>query len=263
MHPRRVAPSCLALSLSLALVGCSGTGTGSGAPSGPKNAAGSQSAASPSTAGASRTTSPSAAAAVSAGRQLTGTELAKLLLTGSDLPGFAPTTGGALNSGADLTTGAAKYPLASLSCNSLANDFDDTGFGESAMATDMLANSTNGDIFDEAVYQFATPAAASAFYTRLKTVWLSCGRFTANDGSGNTGILTATATSAPSGLGRQDFGFTLKGTTMGAAFAEGNTIVLDGVDVYALSPGKQGSTVPTDLDPATLTQKLIDRVATG
>lgn len=253
MNTRKIAISCLALSVPLAVVGCSSSGS--------KNAAGSASSAA---AGASSASSPSAAASTSSASaaQLTGTKLASLLLTTSDVPsGFAPSSGAAVNSGASLATATAKYLPASLSCNELVNDFGQTGFGESAMAFNVLANSTNGEIFEEAVYQFATPAAASTFYTTLKTKWLSCGTFTANDGSGDTGNLTVASTSAPSGLGQQDFGFTMKGTTSGAKLTEGNTIVLDGADVYAASTGEQGAALPTDLDLATLTQKLMTSVS--
>jgi PknH-like extracellular domain len=250
MHPRKIALSCLALlSLPLALAGCSGSS------SGPKSAT-SSSAAAPSASGASTAGSGSTAG------QLTGSKLATLLLPVSALPsGFASSPGTAIDSGAALTTAAAKYSITSLSCNDLVNDFGQSGFGENAMAFNVLANSTNGEIFEEAVYQFATPAAASAFYTGLKDKWPSCGTFTANDGTGDSGNLTVAGASAPSGLGQEDFGLTMKGSSSGTDLAEGTTVALDGADVYAASAGAQSTTVPTDLDQAALMQKLISSVS--
>jgi hypothetical protein len=244
------------LSVPLALAGCSSSGSNSAA----NSSASSNSGASSASSGSAAATTSSTAAAGSAA-QLTGTKLAALLLPASDLPsGFAVSQGAAVDSGASLATGAAKYAIASISCNDLVNDFGQTGFGESAMAFNVLANPTSGEVFEEAVYQFATPTAASTFYTGLKTKWLSCGKFAATDGDGDTGNLTVAAASAPSGLGQEDFGFTMKGSSSGSALAEGNTIVLDGADIYAASTGKQSSTLPTDLDQTALTQKLISSV---
>lgn len=259
MHPRKIALSCLALCLPLAVVGCSSSSSGS------KSAAGSPSTAASSAAGSPSAAAPSAAASSSSGLpQLTGTKLAALLLPASDLPsGFAPSQGAATDSGASLTTAAAKFPVASLSCNDLVNDFGQAGFGESAMAFNSLANSTSGEIFEDTVYQFATPAAASAFYSGLKAKWPACGSFAASDSSGDSGNLTVANLSVAGGLGQQDFGFTMKGTSSGTNIAEGTTVVLDGADVYAVCTAAQGTTLPTDLDATTLTQKLLSSVAAG
>ena len=257
MHPRKIALACLALSVPLAVAGCSSSGSGS------KGATSSPGTASSSAAGSPSASSPSTAASSSAA-QLTGSKLAALLLPTSALPaGFAPSSGAAVDSGASLTTAAAKFSIGSLSCNDIVNDFGQAGFGESAMAFNVLANSANGEIFEEAVYQFATPTGASAFYDGLKDKWPSCGTFAANDGSGDTGNLTVAGASAPSGLGQEDFGFTMKGTSSGTNLDEGNTVVLDGSDVYAVSTGEQGTTLPTDLDQASLTQKLISSITGG
>ena len=256
MKSHKLAVSCLALSLPLAVVGCSSSGS--------KAATGSQNTATPTAAAASSASSPSAAASGSAG-QLTGTQLAALLLQATDLPsGFAPSTGAEVDSGGSLTTnGLVKYPFPTLSCADLVNDFGQAGFGESAMAANVLANSTNGEIFEEAVYQFPTADDANNFYTELKNKWPACGTISVSDSSGDSGSFTVTPESAPSGLGQQDFAFTMKGTSSGSEIAEGSTIVLDGTDVYAINPGEQGPDVPTDLDPATLAKKLITNVSTA
>jgi hypothetical protein len=258
MKARKIALSCLALSVPLALAGCSSSGSGAATGAG-SGATGASSAASSPAAPAT-----SAVAAPGAVQQLTGTQLAAQLLQASDLPsGFAPSTGAAADTGARLATGAAKYSLASLSCNELVNDFGQAGFGESAMASNVFANSANGEIFEEAVYQFATTTEASTFYSALKTRWLACGTFTASDNSGDTGSLTVSTDPAPSGVGQEDFAFTMKGTAEGSKLDEGSTIALEGTDVYAISPGEQGGSLPADLDQTTLTQKLISSVTSG
>jgi hypothetical protein len=259
MHPRKIALSCLALCLPLAVVGCSGSSSGSKSATGSPSPAASSAASSPSAAGSSAPASGSAGL-----QQLTGTKLAALLLPASDLPsGFTPSQGAATDSGDGLTTAAAKFPIASLSCNDLVNDFGQAGFGENAMAFNSLQNSTSGEVFEDAVYQFATPAAANAFYSGLKAKWPACGTFAASDTSGDSGNLTVASVSVPSGLGQDDFGFTMKGTSSGTNIAEGTTVVLDGAGVYAVSTAEQGTTLPTDLDETTLTQKLLSSVAAG
>jgi hypothetical protein len=110
---------------------------------------------------------PASADAAPAG-QVTGTRLAAALLPPSWFPfgsqvQLSVSPNSAWNSGDKLERGPAKYNLATMSCA----DFytADTGFGETAAAGNIIGYTESSPIsYAQAVYQFASPAAAAAFF---------------------------------------------------------------------------------------------------
>ncbi len=241
MNSRKLKYTGLVAALPLALAACSSSNSGSPAGSG----------ATATTAVAGSTT------------QLTGTQLKGALLSATDVgTGFTASTDSAVDSGGSLTTAAAKYKPASISCPDLLNEMGQTGFGESAMADDTLENDTSGELLNQVVYQFASATAANVFFTSLEAKWNSCGSFTETDSSsGTTGKVTIVAAAAPSGLGDMAFSNTMTATESSTTMSGTNLAVLKGVDVFIVGPDKVGGGLPTDLSAQTLAQKLMSNVA--
>ena len=136
-----------------AVTGCATKGTPYATPSSQSPSATSAATAPTATTGplptASMTPLPAAAG------QLTGTELASVLLPASDFPaGFTASSSGATNSGGSLTSGPAQYPLATISCSDFVQHLGSTGFGETGMAADSIAGTDQA--YDQAVYQFSS-----------------------------------------------------------------------------------------------------------
>jgi hypothetical protein len=132
---RRVRPGLAVLAVAagtlVAVTGCSTKGTPYATPSSHSPSA-TSAATAPATGAlptASMTPLPAAAG------QLTGTELASVLLPASDFPaGFTVSSSGATNSGGSLTSGPAQYPLATISCSEFVQHLGSTGFGETGQA---------------------------------------------------------------------------------------------------------------------------------
>jgi hypothetical protein len=186
-----------------ALTGCSSPSSSS-APSATVSATVSAPAPSAS-AGSSDTPTSSAAPAPSmtslpaAGGQLTGTQLAKVLLPESDFPtGFVTPSAGPVTSGVSLTPGTVTYDLATISCATFIQHLGSTGFGETAMVTGGVSDS--GQAYDELIYQFKTAGQATAFVSGMQALAGRCASFTATD-NGQSGPfhLQATAGSAVGG----------------------------------------------------------------
>ena len=91
----------------------------------------------------SATPEPSLTSQPPASGQLTGTQLAKVLLPGSSFPsGFATPSAGPVTSGGSLTPGTVTYDLATVSCASFIQHLGTTGFGETAMVTVLVSSRT-------------------------------------------------------------------------------------------------------------------------
>jgi hypothetical protein len=244
MTPRTIISAGLIAALPLALAGCSSSKSGSGTAG---------------TGGPAAVTSPATAPST----QLTGTQLAGALLSGSDIgSGFTSDKSSAVDSGGSLTTAAAKFKPAAISCADLLNDLGEAGFGESAMADDSVPNNTTGELVNEVVYQFSSASAANVFFTSLEAKWNSCGSFTESDpSSGKSGKVSIVTQSAPAGLGDMAFANSMS-VSMGSVSLSGvNLAVLKGVDVFVVAPGKMGGGQPTDLSAQSLMEKLMAKVA--
>ncbi|MBR7835837.1 sensor domain-containing protein [Actinospica durhamensis] len=241
MNSRKLTYAGLVAALPLALAGCSSSNSGS----------------TPTGAGTASSTAASTA-------QLTGTQLTSALLTATDVAsGFTVSSNSAVDSGGSLTTTAAKYKPAGMSCADLLNEIGQTGFGESAMADNTLENDTTEELLNQAVYQFSSASAANVFFTSLQAKWNSCGSFTETDSSGTAGKVDITVASAPSGLGDMDFSNTMSASESSTTMTGTNLAVLKGSDVFIVGPGKIGSSQPSDLSAQTLVQKLMSKVSTA
>ena len=207
-------------------------------------------------------TSAGATAQVGApSKQLTGTQLAGALLAAADVPAdFGTDSGSAVDSGGALTSAAAKYKPAGMSCTDLLDDIGKAGFGESAMASAEMENDDSGELLDQDVYQFPSATDANVFFTSLQAKWNSCGTFTESDSSGK---VTITAASTPAGLGDLVFANTMTATTSGTTLTGTNMAVLSGFDVFLIGPGKIGTTQPADLSPQALLVKLMTKVSSA
>ena len=115
--------------------------------------------------------------------QLTGTDLESVLLPAADFPaGFAAASTGPVTSGGTLTSAAALYPLATVSCSEFVQHLGSTGFGETAMAADSVVGTSQA--YDQMIYQFSTASAASAFVSGIQSLAGRCPSFTAPVSSG-------------------------------------------------------------------------------
>jgi hypothetical protein len=113
--------------------------------------------------------------------QLTGSQLAADLLPAGNFPrGFGYNSSLAYDSGPQLETGQAKYHLGSISCKTLANHFETSGFGETAVATNSYSTlidtntATRFALFGQTVYQFASASAARSFWQGSRSVAARC-----------------------------------------------------------------------------------------
>ena len=192
--------------------------------------------------------------------QATGSRLAAVLLSSAQFPpGFADDPTADLDSGGAITTAAPLHDPQHLSCPELLNDLWRPGFGETAMATNAVADQSTGEVYSEAVYQFASSGVADVFYDGLAATWAACHLIVTNVSPTEVGRLTVTPTAAPGGLGVQDFAVTMTGDE-GAHLSETETVAREGVDVYMAVAGRIGYTQPSDLHSATLLQQLITNV---
>lgn len=208
-------------------------------------------------------TSAGAAARVAApGKQLTGTQLAAALLGAADVPaGFGTDSSSVVDTAGQLSTAAAKYKPANMSCTDLLNTIGKAGFGESAMASDEMENDDSGEMIDQDVYQFPSATAANVFFTSLQAKWNSCGTFTESDSSGK---VTITAASTPAGLGDMVFANTMSVIASSDTTLTGtNMAVLSGFDVFVIGPGKIGTAQPADLSAQALVVKLMTKVTSA
>ena len=230
--------------------------TSAGAATAGTAATGAATAATP--AGALPTASMTPLAAASG--QLTGTQLESVLLPATDFPpGFAAPSTGPITSGGSLTSGAATYNLATISCATFIQHLGTVGFGETAMVSGSIAAS--GQAYDQLVYQFATPSAASAFVAGVRSLAGRCGSFTASaNGSAGTFSLRATP-GAPVG-GHPALELLQTGTLGKSKLVLDTLLCASGVDVFAASGVGVGGAAPPVL-PAkdTMVYNLMKRQA--
>ncbi len=189
--------------------------------------------------------------------QLTGTQLQSVLLPQSFFPaGFALASSSAVSSGDGLGSGQATYNLATVSCATFVNNLGAPGFGETAMASDSAVG--NEQAYDQVVYQFASPAAASAFVTGISALAGRCHAFTASD-NGATGAFSLKAAAAAPVAGHPSIQLLQAGTISGSSLTLDTLFTASGVDVFAASAVGVGVGVPTGLAPQTIVYNLMKR----
>ena len=123
---------------------------------------------------------PVAAAQAATPAQLTGAQLASRLLPPSAFPaGYKIVKSGTYNSGGHLEHGPAQHHLATFSCKTyIVKGLPRTGFGETATAASIVNGKPGA--YQQAVFQFATSAQATAFYRQLYAFTVRCRTVTAS-----------------------------------------------------------------------------------
>jgi len=175
--------------------------------------------------------------------QLTGTQLESVLLPASDFPaGYATPTSGPVTSGDSLSSGAATYDLATISCATFIEHLGAVGFGETAMVSGSVTALYQA--FDELIYQFATAPEASSFVSGIQRLAGRCGSFTvtANGQSGTFSLKASTGT--PVG-GHPTVNLEETGKLGGSKVNLDLLLCASGVDAFAAGGvGASGSAAP-------------------
>jgi hypothetical protein len=192
--------------------------------------------------------------------QLTGTQLEAVLLPQTYFPaGFTLSSSSAVSSGSALLSAPPQYDLATVSCATFVNHFGTTGFGETALAS-VSAAAGQSQAFDQVVYQFGSPAAASAFVSGVALLAGRCRSFTASD-NGATGSFALRAASGPPVGGHPSVQLTQAGVLNHSSLAISTVLSASGVDVFAGAAVGLGAPVPAGLAPATIVYNLMKRQA--
>jgi hypothetical protein len=191
--------------------------------------------------------------------QLTGTDLESVLLPASFFPaGFAAASSGPVTSGGTLTSGAALYPLATVSCSDFVQHLGSTGFGETAMAADSIVGADQA--YDQVIYQFPAASDATAFVAGIQSLAARCTSFTA---PANGGTATFSLKAAPgdtlAGLSTVDLKQT--GKVSGSALTLDTLFTASGVDVFAASGVGLGTGAPAVPANETIIYNLMKRQA--
>jgi hypothetical protein len=263
LHPagrlRRLRPGLAVVAIAAgtvaAVAGCSTKGTAYATPSSPPP---SSAAATAPTTGAlptgSMTPLPAAAG------QLTGTDLESVLLPASDFPtGYAASSSGPTTSGGSLTSGAAQYPLATISCSNFVQHLGSTGFGETAMASDSIVGSNQA--YDQAIYQFPTAAEASAFVAGISPLAARCPSFSAPITSSTSSTMKMKAAPGDSVAGLPTVELVQTATANGSALTLDTLFTASGVDVFVVSGVGFGKAAPADPAKETIIYNLMKRQA--
>jgi hypothetical protein len=254
---RRLRPGLAVLAIAAGTVasvaGCSTKGTPYATPTSPPTST----ATAPTTGAlptASMTPLPAAAG------QLTGTGLESVLLPASDFPsGYTASSSGATTSGGSLTSGAAQYPLATISCSNFVQHLGSTGFGETGMASDSIVGSNQA--YDQAIYQFSTSAEASAFVAGISPLAARCPSFTAPITSSTTTTMRMKAAPGDSVAGRPTVELRQTATANGSALTLDTLFTASGVDVFVVSGVGFGKAAPVDPAKETIIYNLMKRQA--
>lgn len=189
--------------------------------------------------------------------QLTGTQLTAVLLPQSSFPaGFTLSSSSAISSGGSLTSGPAAYDLATTSCATFVDHLGNTGFGETAMASNSAVGEQQS--FDQVVYQFGSAAAASDFVAGVKALAARCRSFTVSD-DGATGTLSLTASPGPAVGGHPSLDLVQQGTIGGSSLVLDTLFTASGVDVFAGAAVGLGVAAPVSLAKETIVYDLMKR----
>jgi hypothetical protein len=221
------------------------------------------SAATVSAAATAPTSAPAPTAAMpplaAAAGQLTGTELESVLLPASFFPaGFTAPTSGPITSGGSLISAAATNDLATMACSTFVERIGETGFGETAVAAVSLSGSTQD--YGEFIYQFDSPAAATAFVAGIKALAGRCGSFTVTS-SGQTGTYSLKAADSPTLAGHPTLTVDETGSTGGSKLILNTLFSASGVDVFAASAVGVDSGAPAVPAGPTIVYNLMKRQA--
>jgi len=236
----------------VAVTGCSAKGTPYQTPS---SAAPSSAAPAPSAAPTAPMTSVPAASG-----QLTGTQLQTVLLPQSFFPaGFTLSQSSEVSSGDTLASAPAQYDLATTDCATFVNHFGNTGFGETAMASGSAVGQSE-QAFDQVVYQFGSPGAATAFVSGITSLASRCGSFTATD-NGAKGTFSLRTAAGPALGGHPSLELVQSGKLNGSPLTLDTLLSASGVDVFAGAAVGLGVSAPVSLAKETIVYNLMKRQA--
>jgi hypothetical protein len=218
--------------------------------------------ATPSTAAPASSAAPAPTVSMSAlpaaSGQLTGTQLTSVLLPQSSFPaGFTLSASGAVSSGDSLTAGPAAYDVSTISCATFVDHLGNTGFGETAMASDTAVSGQNQS-YDQVVYQFGSASSASGFVAGIKALAGRCHTFTASD-NGESGTFSLTASSAPAVGGHPSLELVQSGKLGGSSLVLDTVFTVSGVDVFAGAAVGLGVAEPVSMAKETIVYNLMKR----
>jgi hypothetical protein len=192
--------------------------------------------------------------------QLTGTDLESVLLPASDFPaGFAASSSGPVSSGGTLTSAAAQYPLATVSCSEFVQHLGSTGFGETGMAAGSIVGTDQA--YDQVIYQFAAASSASAFVSGIQSLAGRCASFTAPASTGTTATFSLKAAPGASLGGLSTVELVQSGTVSGSPVTLDTLFTASGVDVFAASSVGLGVAAPESPTRQTIIYNLMKRQA--
>jgi hypothetical protein len=191
--------------------------------------------------------------------QLTGTQLQTVLLPRENFPGgFSVPSASVVTSGGSLSSSPAQYDLATMTCASFVQHLGNTGFGETAMAFDSVVGQEQA--FDQVIYQFGSPAAASGFVAAIGSLASRCRSFTATD-NGTSGTLSMHAqASAPVG-GHPALLVRQSGKLGGTMLTLNMVWSASGVDVFGAAAIGLGASAPDSPTTQAMVYALIKRQA--
>ena len=241
-----------------AVTGCSTKGVPYGTPA-TQSAAPTGSATAP-TASAGPLPTASMTPLAAATGQLTGTQLASVLLPASGFPaGFTASSSGPVTSGGSLEVAAAQYNLATVSCADFVEHLGSTGFGETAMAANSVVGADQA--YDQVVYQFGSAGSASAFVAGLQSLASRCGTsFSATD-NGTSGTFRLTAKAGADVGGHPTVELVQSGTVGGTSVVLDTLFSASGVDVFGAAGVGLGTGAPAVPAKETIVYDLMQRQA--
>ena len=194
--------------------------------------------------------------------QLTGTALQSVLLPASDFPsGYTASSSGATTSGGSLTSGAAQYPLATISCSNFVQHLGSTGFGETGMAADSVVGTNQA--YDQVIYQFPTASEASGVRDPGSSRSRAGARRSRRPGIGSSATATFSLKATP-GEGWPacpPSSCCRSGTVAGSAVTVDTLFCANGVDVFAAANVGLGVGAPAVPAKATIIYDLMKRQA--
>jgi hypothetical protein len=239
--------------MAVLVAGCATKGVPYGTPTSSSPSGGSAPSASPSASSAPESPVPAASG------QLTGTQLQTVLLPPSFFPaGFALSSSGAVSSGGSLSSSPAQYDPATISCATFVNHLGNTGFGETAMASNSFVG--NQQAFDQVVYQFGSGLAASDFVAGVKSLAGRCRSFTATD-NGATGHFSLSAKPGPAVGGHPSLRLVQTGTLSGSSLVLNTLLTVSGADVFVGAAVGRGTGAPASPATETIVYHLMERQA--
>jgi hypothetical protein len=191
--------------------------------------------------------------------QLTGSQLETVLLPQSFFPaGFALSSSSAVSSGGSLSSSPAQYDLATISCATFVNHLGNTGFGETAMASNSFVGTRQA--FDQVVYQFGSAASASDFVAGVQSLAARCHSFTATD-NGATGHFSLSAAAGPAVGGHPSLRLVETGTISGSSLILDTLLSASGVDVFTGAAVGLGTSAPASPAKEDIVYSLMKRQA--